>query len=858
MSSALMSLVADLPPGPLLAGEILLKSTLLIAGVWLLNWLVGRKRLRLQAALWNLCLVGLALLPVAVMQFPSLTITSPLGRIRDNTISSTARDTVEALAAPAFVASNQSRDQPPDQSALSEAAIVDAPQFAPTDSIDADTDRDAIAVTPVATRWSAGTVFVAAGCIYLLILGVMLMRLVASLFAVAGLRRESIPISSGTWPESLDRWRKQIGITSSVALRQSDRVGVPAVIGWRHPTILLSANLAEATDKDVIDAVLLHELAHIERGDYAWNLLLQVVRAVYWPQPCAWLVSHYVRAGREAVCDAVCMHWMDSADRYPNILVEIAASLMPRSHVALGMSMASASKLAVRLSRIADCQSTPRGLLPRPARTAVATLVIVAVGILGSSHFVSCAAAVDRADLPATREDPADASQPAPAEQPAEKSVSEAPALPEPPGQANADPRELPLLPSEPIKVKVATVKRAPFEKSLRFLTSLEATGQISIPARSLGTVAKVLVEEGDAVKKGDELAQLDMPNKDAEIAETEAALVQAKAEEERALTSILAAETDVKTKNAEIAAAAVELRRAKGAVEFRKTDFAYSKRLVDTKVISDSELGHSREKLENAEEDVAIATAKLDASNSALTRAKVEVQLAKASTVSAKADVAAVEARLKRIRSTTEVESLTIRSPIDGIVLESNIEPGSSIQPAANKPLFRLARADQIMAVIAIPQSLALDVKAGDPATVRLEALRQQPPIEARVNRIGNSINSSTGTLRGEIQLANSKGLLKPGMSGEATVITMQVPDALSIPLSALYSADRFRGEGGCVRIVKGRAVRTTVKLGQTNNNAVEILDGLAPGDLVIDDINTLEPTPVDGQEVDFRPPNP
>ena len=158
-------------------------------------------------------------------------------------------------------------------------------------------------------------------------------------------------------------------------------------------------------------------------------------------------------------------------------------------------------------------------------------------------------------------------------------------------------------------------------------------------------------------------------------------------------------------------------------------------------------------------------------------------------------------------------------------------------------------------MAAIAIPQNLALDVKAGDPVTIRLDALCQQPPIESRVNRVGNSIDAQTGTLCAEIQLPNPQGLLKTGMRGEATVVIEQVPDALWLPLRALYQVNSRLHQGNCIRIVKGRTKHTKVKVGLITDNAAEILDGLAVGDVVIVEISAV---PTDGQEVDISPPNP
>ncbi len=237
--------------------------------------------------------------------------------------------------------------------------------------IDGGPEVVALSRSEAATSFVVRVILPAIAAIYLLTCAVLMVRLARSLLAVAALVRQSEVATNHYWLEALERWHSRFGLRRRVQLRQSRSVSVPVVIGWRRPAILLPADLASKTDLEVIDAVLLHELTHVQRDDYAWNVVLRVVRAIYWPHPCAWLVSHFVRTGREAICDAVCVHWMGSAPAYRNVLIDIAASLVRRSEVAMGMAMASSSKLDRRLAQISSDASVRRGLLTRPARVVV-------------------------------------------------------------------------------------------------------------------------------------------------------------------------------------------------------------------------------------------------------------------------------------------------------------------------------------------------------------------------------------------------------------------------------------------------------------------------------------------------------
>ena len=129
------------------------------------------------------------------------------------------------------------------------------------------------------------------------------MRLAASLAAVRRFRRRCRARggeSSG--PEALDRWRAGLASPARVAsagdrLRdlRPDRRRLARVrrSSCRRPL------LGEAKSS-LIAAVLLHELGHVRRGDFGWNLVWKLVQVLYWPHPLAWLVGPDHRPGSRA------------------------------------------------------------------------------------------------------------------------------------------------------------------------------------------------------------------------------------------------------------------------------------------------------------------------------------------------------------------------------------------------------------------------------------------------------------------------------------------------------------------------------------------------------------------------------
>jgi hypothetical protein len=225
----------------------------------------------------------------------------------------------------------------------------------------------------------------------------LLARLAGSLAAVTRLRRRTTELTAPAWLDSLDHWRRQLGLRGRVALLQSPSLAVPVVVGLWRPAVIVPQSLACRADAGLISAVLLHELAHVRRRDYAWNLVLRLVRVLYWPHPLAWSLTRAVSSAREAACDAFCVGALGDRSLYGQTLLEVAASLVarpsPSNSPALGMAMARSLQLATRLDAIAQTAGSPRCLPAWPLRTLLTLLALATAGFLGTIEFTRALAA---------------------------------------------------------------------------------------------------------------------------------------------------------------------------------------------------------------------------------------------------------------------------------------------------------------------------------------------------------------------------------------------------------------------------------------------------------------------------------
>ena len=84
--------------------------------------------------------------------------------------------------------------------------------------------------------------------------------------------------------------------------RICDDVSSPVTFGWRRPVVLLPARFPEL-DRRMQDAILCHELLHVERRDWLFTLAEELVRAVFWFHPAIWWLLGEIQLAREQAVD---------------------------------------------------------------------------------------------------------------------------------------------------------------------------------------------------------------------------------------------------------------------------------------------------------------------------------------------------------------------------------------------------------------------------------------------------------------------------------------------------------------------------------------------------------------------------
>jgi beta-lactamase regulating signal transducer with metallopeptidase domain len=105
----------------------------------------------------------------------------------------------------------------------------------------------------------------------------------------------------------------------------------PFVCGLRRPRLVLPGSLLSSLDPAQLRQVLLHELAHVRRGDLLWGWLPEIARMLWFFHPVAYWASNHIRLERELACDQIALAFSgDGAAAYAETLVRVVATTSSR------------------------------------------------------------------------------------------------------------------------------------------------------------------------------------------------------------------------------------------------------------------------------------------------------------------------------------------------------------------------------------------------------------------------------------------------------------------------------------------------------------------------------------------------
>jgi HlyD family secretion protein len=403
----------------------------------------------------------------------------------------------------------------------------------------------------------------------------------------------------------------------------------------------------------------------------------------------------------------------------------------------------------------------------------------------------------------------------------------------------------------------VVTVQTGKAQKQ-DLATVVSASGEIkpktyvNIGANAFGKITHLYVKEGDHVKRGQLLAQLENVQSSADVNANQASL-------QAAQTDAVAAEAGLKTAEADLV-------RAQADYDRNKLDWQRAQSLFKDGLISKSDFDSRKN---------AWATA-----DAGLTQATARVAQAKAQKESSDRHVAQAQATLTHY--TDLLQKTTYPAPFDGVITNLPVREGETvvigIQNAQGSTLMTLADMSVITAEVKVDETDIVNVRLGQPADVTIDAIPKKI-FHGDVTEIGNNaivrssgLSTSQQTIASEeakdfkvvVTLRDAPQDLRPGLSTTAKVTTATRSNALSIPIQALTlrTKDQIEAQNnppgsvhaaepaakevaskskkddevqGVFVIRNKRAMFVPVITGITGTTDIEVLDGLKEGDEVI-----------------------
>ena len=297
----------------------------------------------------------------------------------------------------------------------------------------------------------------------------------------------------------------------------------------------------------------------------------------------------------------------------------------------------------------------------------------------------------------------------------------------------------------------------------------------VNIGANAFGKITHLYVKEGDRVKKGQMLAQLENVQSAADVAATKASLAASR-------TDAVAAEANLNTAKA-------DLNRAKADAEKNRLDWTRAEGLFKDALISRADYETRKMSWQSSE--------------AGLAQAEARVAQAKAQVDSAEGHIAQTDATLTR--ASDVLQKTVYAAPYAGVITNLPVREGETvvigIQNAPGSTLMTLADMSVITAEVKVDETDIVNVQSGQPAEVTIDAIPKKV-FHAVVSEIGdNAIVRSTGVATSQSTSASQEAKdfkvvvtltdppedLRPGLSTTAKITTATRSNVVTIPIQAL-----------------------------------------------------------------------
>jgi HlyD family secretion protein len=364
-----------------------------------------------------------------------------------------------------------------------------------------------------------------------------------------------------------------------------------------------------------------------------------------------------------------------------------------------------------------------------------------------------------------------------------------------------------------PTQVSVTEVYMREISPAIQGVGTVEAKVVVQLAAKIPGRIVGINVDQGDTVRRGQALIQLENSESTAEVERALAALERSKLGVTAQRAALLRAQAALSAAEAAIA----------GARANRTLAHAYAERwrkLAATGDVSQMDLEARLTAAQSADEELKSAEAQREAAAKEMAAQEAAVDISQHDVTAASAGLAATEAR--------KAETVII-SPIDGYVVSRELEPGAAVNPGA--PILKLADPRTAWVTVFVDEREAGPIVVSDAADIALRSLPGRA-LKGRVARIRRESDRVTEQLTVDIAFDELPERLTLGEQAEA-VIRPAAKRATALPLGAVV---RTPDGVGAWMVDDGRLRFKRARLGAVDPLGwIEVIEGFSAGEQVV-----------------------
>jgi bla regulator protein blaR1 len=211
-------------------------------------------------------------------------------------------------------------------------------------------------------------------------LSLFLLRLALGWYLLNRIRKTASLLSNGVAIQ-LKELAKQMSIGVSISLGESAKIAAPMVIGILKPMVLLPAGLCAGLSSSQVEAILIHELAHIRRHDFLLNVLQSILESIYFFNPFTWMISSLMRSEREHCCDDAVVKYGVDAKSYAYALASLEELKLSSTPLAVSL-LGNKNELLQRIKRLME-----KSVTTYPLREKFLPVLLLLIGLLCASWF---------------------------------------------------------------------------------------------------------------------------------------------------------------------------------------------------------------------------------------------------------------------------------------------------------------------------------------------------------------------------------------------------------------------------------------------------------------------------------------